>query len=70
MMFMCCVITIIFNQLQGDHKKCDETIFFLLILRAINAIEILKNRMLLFVLTRHFKRLGKEEFLIINGSEN
>ena len=39
--------------LQGDYKKCDETFFFL-ILRAINAIEILKNRVLLFVLKRHF----------------
>ena len=48
------------------YKKCDENIFFL-ILRAINAIEIVKNRVLLFVLTRHFTTLkkSKEEFLII-----
>ena len=39
--------------IQSDYKKSDETIFFL-ILRAIIAIEILKNRKLLFVLTRHF----------------
>ena len=39
--------------IQGDYKKCDETNFFL-IFKAINAIEILKNRVLFFVLTRHF----------------
>ena len=39
--------------IQGDYKKCDETIFFL-IFKAINAKEILRDRVLFFVLTRHF----------------
>ena len=43
---------------------------FFLILRAINAIEILKNRGLLFVLTRQLRppKRGKEEFLIMYWS--
>ena len=43
---------------------------FFLILRVINAIEILKNKVLLFVLTRHFTtpKRGKEEFLIMHST--
>ena len=55
----------------GWLQKCDKTIFFL-ILRAINAIEILKDRRLPFVLKRHFTtpKRGKEEFLIILSYSN
>ena len=56
------------------HKRCTGWLQkmwwnnFFLILRAINAIKILKNRVLLFVMTRHFKPSKREEFLIIHST--
>ena len=45
--------------------------FFFLILRVINAIEILRNRVFSFFLTRHFttSKRGKKEFLIMHSTE-
>ena len=45
--------------IHSEYKKCDETIFFL-IFRAINVMEILKNRLLLFSLNTSFYNLPSE----------